>query len=757
MKKFNLKIKQKFILLILFLMILVSASIMVTTMRLSSDGKEKVLAGVAEKLEDIQQTSTKEFNNFTELASEGIREASGLVAIDQIITIAQENQKEFVGVTNDAIQEVGKGVAKTLKAQGSIIGQGLDDLLSGSTESMNEIMEFDKRSQDILANVAIFNVDSLKTSSLDSLNRFNLLIGTLKKRLQQMQDQNSEAIDTLFVEFLAKLEDPGQAKGQLLDYLMAAFEKLKDQSEKRKNALYKELVDAFDLQAKVMAEELTLVTNKVHYAITRELGDSETVQMEKTEVVITKLLENQMKIQEGIDASNNELQLAIDDLKTNMPIKLAKKGDEASQKIIAQTAEAGKAAGMAQTKVAAKVEANSKNASKKFAASVAVSNDLIKTTLENSLAKTSRYSIAIALVCVIIGIVLGYFLVSMILKPITTTVDILKDIAEGEGDLTRRLEIKTEDEMGELAKWFNTFIEKIQTIIADVAQNAGRLKASSTDLSGISQHMTQGADQTSAKANTVAAASEEMSSNMNSVAAAMEEASININMVASAAEEMTSTINEIARNTEKARVTTGEAVVEVDKVSKVVGELGRNAEEIDEITSIIRDISEQVNLLALNATIEAARAGEAGKGFAVVAQEIKELAKQTAEATDNADEKLKIIQHMSSDSVKNVGQVFSVINGVNEIVSTIAAAIEEQSAATKEIANNVAQASSGIGEVNENVAQSSTVVAEITKDIAEVTQAAGEMSTSSSQVNLSAEELDRLAGQLNEMVGRFKV
>ena len=757
MKRINLKIKHKFVLMILFLMILVSVSIMITTMRLSSDGKKEVLKGVKEKLEDLNQSSISEFNNFTILANDGIREASGLVAIDNIISIAQDNQKEFVDVTNDAIKEVGDNVATTLGSQDEIITKGLSDLLGSSTESMDQIMVSDNKSQNVLANLSVFNVDSLQSSSKDSLNRFTRLIKQLKKKLQNMQDQNSEAIDAVLIQFMAKLEDPSQGKDKLIEFAMAAFEGIKGKAEKQKNEVYKELADDFDIQSKVMAEELNLATNKVGYAISRELEDSETMQSEKIDTVVTKLLENQMSIQGNINASNTKLSQAIDELKTAMPIKLKEKGDEAGKKIKEQTAEAGKMAEMAQTKVAAKIEESTKKASKTFAAGIIESEELIKNTLEKSLSKTSTYSVVISLVCLIAGVFLSFILVSMILKPVTNTVDILKDIAEGEGDLTRRIEVKTKDEVGDLAKWFNTFVEKIREIMKEVANNAGKLNDSSTDLSSISQQMSQGTEQTSIRSNTVATAAEEMSSNMDSVAAAMEQAATNVNIVASGTEEMISTIKEITKNTEKARVIAGDAVSEVNKVSEIMEELGKSASEIDEITDGIREISDQVNLLALNATIEAARAGEAGKGFAVVAQEIKDLAKQTAEATNKADEKLKLIQQMSMDSAKNVAGVSNFINEVNDIVYTIATAMEEQSVTTKEISNNVTQASKGISEVNQNVAQSSTVAGEIAKDIADVNQSAGEMSSSSAQVNLSAEEMSKLARQLNEMVGKFKV
>jgi methyl-accepting chemotaxis protein len=344
-----------------------------------------------------------------------------------------------------------------------------------------------------------------------------------------------------------------------------------------------------------------------------------------------------------------------------------------------------------------------------------------------------------------------------ITRPIVTASAMLKDIAEGEGDLTRRLVVESNDEVGEMARWFNVFVENIQRIIGSVAQNARQVDDASSELKAISGQMSAGAGRTSDKANTVATASEEMSANMTSVAAAMEQAATNVGMVASAAEEMTATINEIARNTEKARGITGDAVSQAGNASSQVAELGTAAQEIGKVVETITEISEQVNLLALNATIEAARAGDSGKGFAVVANEIKDLARQTAVATGEIKSRVESIQNSTNGTVTEIGNISRVVNQVNEIVSTIATAVEEQSVTTNEIAGNVAQAAQGIDEVNENVAQSSTVATEISKDIAQVTQAAGEISDSSARISTSSESLNQLARQLNEMVGRFKV
>jgi methyl-accepting chemotaxis protein len=248
-----------------------------------------------------------------------------------------------------------------------------------------------------------------------------------------------------------------------------------------------------------------------------------------------------------------------------------------------------------------------------------------------------------------------------------------------------------------------------------------------------------------------------MSANLNNVAVAMEQSSTNASMVATAAEEMTATIGEISHNTAKARSISDQAMHKARTTSDQMDGLGQAAQSIGKVVETITDISEQVNLLALNATIEAARAGEAGKGFAVVANEIKELAKQTSEATLEIKERIANIQDNTEGTVKSINEITDVITTVNTIVGTIATAVEEQSAATQEIANNIAQATQGIQEVNENVNQSSTVAAEISSDIAAVNQSSSEIANSSDQVKASSDGLKQMAAKLNAIVGSFKI
>jgi archaellum component FlaC len=227
--------------------------------------------------------------------------------------------------------------------------------------------------------------------------------------------------------------------------------------------------------------------------------------------------------------------------------------------------------------------------------------------------------------------------------------------------------------------------------------------------------------------------------------------------VASATEEMTATINDIARNTGQAAEITAEAVNQAQSTTNLVEVLGRTALDISKVTETITEISEQTNLLALNATIEAARAGEAGKGFAVVANEIKELASQTATATGEIKAKIEGIQNTTNGTVSEIEKITGIIKRVNDVVATIATAVEEQSSNATEIAGNVSQASSGIQEVNSKVSDSTAAVDQVARNLSRMNQVSSEMSQQSRQVNDSTVALSGLGDRLKEMVGRFRL
>jgi methyl-accepting chemotaxis protein len=371
--------------------------------------------------------------------------------------------------------------------------------------------------------------------------------------------------------------------------------------------------------------------------------------------------------------------------------------------------------------------------------------------------KSNQLLALIGLLAIVLTIVVWFFMANGIVKPLNTAVAGLKDVAEGEGDLTKRLTGTGENELGKLVFWLNSFMEKLQSIIGRIAVNSKNVNNAATQLRGIAGQMSTGADETSRSADQVSLAAEAMSTNLNTVAAAMEQSTTNISMVAAASEEMSATITEIAHNAENASSISIKAVEQAQNAGEKMAELGQAALAIGQVTETITDISDQTNLLALNATIEAARAGEAGKGFAVVANEIKDLAKQTASATLNIKQQIEDIQHITGTTKTEIDAISKVIKDVSEIVASISTAVEEQSSATHEIADNIAQASQGLQEVNENVSQSSAAASEIAKNITTVTRSAGQITSSSSQVESSAGELQKMASELNTIVGRFKI
>jgi methyl-accepting chemotaxis protein len=372
--------------------------------------------------------------------------------------------------------------------------------------------------------------------------------------------------------------------------------------------------------------------------------------------------------------------------------------------------------------------------------------------------QATNYMIAFALVGFLLAIGLGRYLTKTIYAQLggdpSEVAEITRQVAHG--DLTVCVEVRKGCEESVLGG-MKVMVENLRGMFTEMSGGVQTLSSSATELSAVSRQLTSSAEQSATRIQGVAAAAEEMSANMMSVSAAMEQATANVNSVASASEEMTVTIADVAKNSDKARSITRGAVDQAQMINGHITALGRAAREIGKVTETIAAISAQTNLLALNATIEAARAGAAGKGFTVVATEIKELAQQTAAATEGIRDKIENIQSSTNEAVSEIEKISRVIQEVNDIIAGTAAAIEQQSAVTLEIATNISQAAQGMQEVNQNVAQTSGVAETIAFDISETNQAVCEISNGATQVLDSAEALAGVADHLKDMSERFTI
>jgi len=360
------------------------------------------------------------------------------------------------------------------------------------------------------------------------------------------------------------------------------------------------------------------------------------------------------------------------------------------------------------------------------------------TRIENADAQTqmaaARHSADLARY-ITLGLIGGALLIALLLalsvsraiaRPLGQTVAVLEALAEGR--LDQRLAVTGRDEVGRMASALNAALDRLTATLRGISANVTTLGASSTELTAVAGQMNSSAARSAGRAQAVSTASEEIS--------------VNINTVSAGAEEIGSSITEIARSTSSAADVAGQAVRAAGEAGQILQKLDVSSAQIVSVIKIITGIAQQTNLLALNATIEAARAGDAGKGFAVVAGEVKELAQETARATEDIRTRVAAIQTDSAAAVMAIGEIGAVIDQINATQTAIAAAVEEQTATTNEMSRNVAEVATGSQDISANVA--------------EVAEAAAETTGAAANTASAADELARIAKELEESLAMFR-
>ncbi len=347
---------------------------------------------------------------------------------------------------------------------------------------------------------------------------------------------------------------------------------------------------------------------------------------------------------------------------------------------------------------------------------------------EQALWRSIYVTVGAVATLIVFTALLLFFVVRSITNPLSAAVTRVKDISEGEGDLTQRIDVTAQDEVGDLGKWMNNFIENLDRMIARVHDVSTNLNGAAGGLTTASQSLSAGTEQVSQQAQSIAGSATQMTQNMQ--------------ILSSAIEEMSISISEVARKAGEAASVATEANSMAGETNSLVRALGDNAREIGNVIDAITGIASQTNLLALNAAIEAAGAGEAGKGFAVVAAEVKELARQSGESSEEIKRKIVAIQESTAQAVDAIGKIAGVINQVSDISTSIASSVEEQSISAREISSNVTQAASAATEVATNITGISDAARSGAEDASRSSQLAGDLQT--------------LARDLSTIVDKFK-
>ena len=374
-----------------------------------------------------------------------------------------------------------------------------------------------------------------------------------------------------------------------------------------------------------------------------------------------------------------------------------------------------------------------------------LARDIMKVAdaLASGAKSTLIFSIAISAVLCVVTLLIGFLVMASVTTPLSRMLAMLKDIAEGEGDLTHRLEEDRKDEFGELAHWFNRFVDNIHGIISQVASNTSQVSAAASQLHSTAEQIATAAEEVACQTVTVATASEEMSATSNDIAHNCSLAS----EISGRANQTATGGSQVVQETLEGMQNIAERVQES---ARTVESLGARSDQIGAIVGTIEDIADQTNLLALNAAIEAARAGEQGRGFAVVADEVRALADRTTRATKEIGEMIKAIQR------ETAGAVGSMENGVREVEKGMESS-RKSGEALQQIVDAIGEVSMQVHQIATAAEEQTAVTGEISSNIHQITDVVSDTARGAHETATAASQLSSLAGELQRLVGRFKL
>ncbi len=652
----GLTVKKKIFALIFTLIFMVSAAILATIAVLSQESEGDVRKNIVQRIKELEKDSVQGLNELFAAVDKGMEKAGSVNAIDNIVQIAETSHGHFMDTLETTVNNLGDQVESSVAVQNEAVENGLDMLLAESTDAMSRMMESDADSMKILASVASFNIQSLNTSTIDSLRRIQVVLRDFEERMKKNRNQRNHQLDAMLIRFM----DSPDARNDPVAFLMEALEDIKQNAETSQQELYEELSSAMNLEADIVREELRIVNENVTYAINAELGFSRSIQGERLEKLIIRLLGTQGTIKDEIQAENRELMKSLNSLETSLSRNLEKAGTLLAGNIRDQGRIAAESVEKARRGVSERIETDKNEASKTFQNSIDQSESLIENILDESFTRTMTYSLVTTGICAVIALILGILLSRAITKPVNRVVNGLRESSE----------------------YIMSAAEQLSSSSRELAQGASRQAAS--------------VEETSAALEEISARGKETS-------------------------ELTKGTEELMNsNIEKSGQSLKSLVNITNTISRIEAESGQMSQVID----TINNFAFQTNLLALNASVEAARAGEAGAGFSVVAGEVRNLALKASESAEYIQKLLghtvKGIQECST-SIKAINTDFE---GIIESATVMGEKTHLMSAANYEQAKGMEQISSAGREIDEVVQRFASGAEEFASASVELTEQA---------------------------------
>lgn len=460
--KFRLLFRHKILLLAIFVSIFISISLVTATLILSEKGENIVLQGITERLHELQRQTDAEFNKAHQIASDGVDEASGVSAIEEVTKITLEQQQKYYDVVRGEIGAVAENVAKTLNNQNRATNDSLDNLLIVATDSMDKIMEFDNNSLQMLSSMAVFNVNNFNTISTEGLKRLSRRMEVFDNLLWEMQEENLDDIDEIWGEvFLGLHPFDTESKKTTIRNLEKKFDQLKKNTETRQRKLFQQFLERFTIQSKIIAEEMRLLTKKVNYAINMEIENSTAIQDENIEKVITNLLIEKMTISDDISDSSTQVKSTVNSLKDRL-LKILEERSEITQNNIAtQTLDTKTLAEKAKNNVAHNIRQNTDDAQSKIEQTIHDAKNVISSEMRKSSQSTILYSIIITAICTLAAVVASFFIIRTLAEPLSNVLVFAEKMSQG--NLSERLP-ERHDEIGEVSGALNAMADELDKL-----------------------------------------------------------------------------------------------------------------------------------------------------------------------------------------------------------------------------------------------------------------------------------------------------